>query len=79
MTIKLYSNGCPKCKILKQRLDKKNIKYEESNDTNFLEQNKILSFPALVVGDKILRFYNAINWLKNQKMEDDNNEQENIY
>ena len=70
MSVTLYSNGCPKCKVLKERLDKKGIKYEESNDTKFLEENKILSFPALNVDGKIYKFYNAILWLKNQKTEE---------
>ena len=73
MSVILYSNGCPKCKILKQRLDEKKIAYLESNDTSFLEENKILSFPALAVDNKIYKFYNAILWLKNQKTEDDYN------
>lgn len=60
MAITLYSNGCPKCKILKERLDEKGIKYKESSDTNFLEQNKILAFPALSIDGKILKFYQAI-------------------
>jgi glutaredoxin len=74
MSVILYSNGCPKCKILKQRLDEKKIAYLESNDTSFLEENKILSFPALAVDSKIYKFYNAILWLKNQKMEESHHE-----
>lgn len=64
--IKLYSNGCPKCKILKQRLDEKEIEYIERSDTGFLERNNILSFPVLVIGSKILKYFEAINWLKNK-------------
>lgn len=73
MAITLYSNGCPRCKILKQRLDEKGLKYEESDDTEFLQQYKILSFPALDIGGRVLKFYHAILWLKNQNMEDDYN------
>ena len=70
MAITLYSNDCPKCKILKQRLDEKKIEYIESSDTKFLEKNKILAFPALNIDGKILKFYQAILWLKNQQMEE---------
>lgn len=66
MAITLYSNGCPRCKILKHRLDEKGIEYEEKNDPEFLQKNRILSFPALVVEGKILKFYNAILWIKNK-------------
>jgi glutaredoxin len=78
MAITLYSNGCPKCRILKQRLDEKGIEYTESSDTNFLEQNKILAFPALVIDVGILKFYNAILWLKNKNNGDGSDEQENL-
>ena len=54
MASTLYSNGCPKCKILKQRLDEKGIEYEESDDIEFLKANNILAFPALNVDGKIL-------------------------
>ena len=74
MQIILYSNGCPKCKILKERLNEKGLKYEESDDAEVLKNNNILAFPALDIGGKILKFYNAINWLKNQKMEEPYNE-----
>ena len=74
MAVTLYSNGCPKCKILKQRLDEKGIEYTESSDTSFLEKHKILSFPALDVDGKFLKFYNAILWLKNKNVEESNHE-----
>jgi len=74
MAITLYSNGCPKCKILKQRLDEKRIEYEEKNDPEFLQKNRILSFPALVVGGRILKFYQAILWLKNKNDGDGSDE-----
>ena len=32
MDIILYSTGCPKCKILKKKLEDKNIDYVESDD-----------------------------------------------
>ena len=32
MKVILYSTGCPKCRVLKTKLDKKNINYIENND-----------------------------------------------
>ena len=66
MTIKLYSNNCPKCQILKQKLNKKGIVYTENNDISFLKKNKIRAFPVLDVNGKLLRYYNAILWVKKQ-------------
>ena len=67
MKIIFYSNNCPRCKILKQRLKDKKIKYIKSKNAEVLKKHGIMSFPALKVGDKILNFLEAINWLKNQK------------
>ena len=73
MAITLYSNGCPRCKILKERLTQKGLEYEESDDVEFLKEHKILSFPALDIGGRVLKFYNAILWLKNKNQEEDYN------
>jgi len=70
MKIKLYSNDCPKCKILKERLDEKEIEYEEKNDTEFLKKHGIFSFPAMEIEGRILKYYEAIKWLKNNKQEE---------
>lgn len=49
MKATLYSNGCPKCRVLKEKLDASGIDYEESNDASFLEKQGILSFPAMEI------------------------------
>ena len=64
MTFVFFTNGCPKCKILEERLDEKNIKYEISADPTILKENNLISFPALKVNEKVLSFYEAICFLK---------------
>lgn len=60
----IYSNGCPKCNILKQRLNDKNIPYELVNDIEIMKSKGFMSVPMLEVDAVILDFNNAVKWLK---------------
>lgn len=64
MELVLFTNGCPKCKILEERLDEKNITYISKHNPQVLKDNNLISFPALQVNEKILSFYEAICFLK---------------
>ena len=66
------SDKCPKCNILKIKLNNKGIKYqekiaskEEIND--ILKTKNIMSLPILKLGDEYLDFTQANNWVNNQK------------
>ena len=71
----LYSNRCPRCEILKDRLKKHKIEYEEKDDTEFLIQNGIFSFPAIKIDEEIFNFYEAILWIKNQNFGGNQNDE----
>jgi len=58
-----YSNGCPKCKILKKKLEEKQIEYQENNDTDEMIKLGIDFVPVLQVGNKQLNFTQAIKWI----------------
>ena len=62
----LYSTGCPKCDVLKNKLAEKNIKYKEENDKGKMIALGIDEVPVLAVGDKLLKFKDANEWIKNQ-------------
>lgn len=66
MKIILYSTGCPKCKILKQKLDEKGITYEVCSDVNIMISKGIKSVPLLEVEEKIMTYIDAVNWIKEQ-------------
>jgi glutaredoxin len=66
MKIILYSTGCPKCKILKQKLDEKGISYEVCSDVNIMISKGIKSVPLLEVEEKIMTYIDAVNWIKEQ-------------
>ena len=65
--ITLYTTHCPKCKILQQKLDQKQIEYEVVDDENaVIEYGKdigILSTPILEVNGVAFDFNNAVKWL----------------
>ena len=59
----LFSNNCPKCKILKTKLDQKQITYEECNDVDIMIENGFLSMPMLQVNEETMNFNEAIKWV----------------
>lgn len=60
----LYTNNCPKCNILKEKLDEKNITYEICSDIKLMVAKGFRSAPILEVDDVIMTYLNAINWIK---------------
>jgi len=56
----LYSTGCPRCKVLKQKLDKEGVEYEVCEDIEKMKSMGIMSVPLLVVGDERYQFSDAI-------------------
>ena len=61
--IKFYTTHCPKCKILKLKLDKLGLKYEESEDIDELIRLGFRFAPVLQVDDQYLDFSKANAWL----------------
>ena len=64
MMIIFYSTNCPKCKVLKTKLDKINIQYTVNENVDKMLQLGIQSVPALQIDDTILDFGQAVKWLK---------------
>ena len=62
----LYSTGCPKCKVLKSKLDAKGIQYEEVNDIDTMLALHIDAVPVLYHNDNRMEFKEAIDWVNNQ-------------
>lgn len=69
MEIILYSNNCPKCKILKKKLDDKNIVYEAKDDIDFLISNGFRGYPVLSVNKMLMGFGEGIEWTKKQELQ----------
>lgn len=64
--IVLFSTGCPRCSVLKQKLDDKNIKYIINDDISEIADKGFMSVPILKVNDIYLEFGAAIKWVNNQ-------------
>lgn len=59
----LYSMGCPKCKILEQKLKAKNISYKTITDKDEMLKNGLTEVPILKIKNKLLGFFEANNWI----------------
>ena len=54
---------CPKCKILKKKLEEKRIEYKEFNDEDEMQRMGILSVPVMDVDGEQLDFPAAIKYV----------------
>ena len=61
--IVLYSTGCPRCKVLEQKLNDKGIEYTICDNTDVLERKNFMSVPILEIDEQILDFAQAIKWV----------------
>ena len=59
----LYSTGCPKCNVLKKKMDSKNIKYVECNSISEMEKLNISSVPMLMVNGELMMFNEAVDYI----------------
>lgn len=62
----LYSTGCPRCSVLKRKLDEKGISYSENNNVDEMLAMGIMEAPMLGVGGELLNFSKAIGWVASQ-------------
>ncbi len=65
--IVLFSTGCPKCSILKKKLEQKGIVYQENNAIEEMMELGITQVPVLKVGNDLLAFADANDWVNKQE------------
>ena len=62
--VTIYTTAtCPKCKILKKKMDVKGIEYEECLDEEKMQALGIMSVPVLSVDNKLLDFPEAVKYV----------------
>lgn len=66
MEIILYTTHCPKCNILKAKLDEKNITYIEYDNIEFMKDMGITTVPVLNIDNELLGFKAAVDWVNQQ-------------
>lgn len=59
----LYSTGCPRCTVLKKKLEQKNIDFEVFGDTEAMVNMGMVQVPQLEVGGERLGFTDAVKWV----------------
>ena len=62
----LYEHGCPRCKVLKLKLDKAGIQYQTVNDVEVMKEKGFKEAPKLEVDGVVMDFKQAVEWLKEQ-------------
>lgn len=67
MGIILYSTNCPKCNVIKKKLDQLEIEYTLIDDIDtvnkFADDHNLHEAPLLVIDDQIFNFKEAIKYL----------------
>lgn len=63
MEIILYSTGCPKCKVLENKLEEKGIAYTENHAVDEMLSLGIVQVPVLSVDGELLDFQTANQWV----------------
>lgn len=61
--IVLYTTHCPKCNVLTQKLDAKNVKYDVCDDVDIMSEKGMMSVPYLEVDGEIFDFKQAVDWV----------------
>lgn len=62
-----YTTGCPKCKILKKKLDEKNISYAINDSVDKMLELGITQVPVLSIDGQLKNFKESVEWVNNQK------------
>lgn len=64
--ITLYSTGCPRCRVLKKKLEAAGIEYTENNSVEEMLSLGIELVPVLEVDGELLNFGKALRWVESQ-------------
>ena len=62
----LYSTGCPRCEVLKSKLDDKSISFAENISVDEMTSLGITQVPVLSVDGKMYEFKDAVEWINKQ-------------
>lgn len=65
----LYSNDCPQCKVLKAKLNEKNITFIEVNNIDAMLAKGFRSMPVLEVDGETMKYADALKWTNKQTTE----------
>lgn len=66
MNIILHTTNCPRCKVLKSKLDQKSINYKINTDVDLMMQKGFTTAPKLEVDGVVYDFKEAVEWIGEQ-------------
>lgn len=58
-----YTTGCPKCAVLKKKMDQKHIFYKSVSSMDEMLKAGLKSAPALRVDGALMGYSDAIQWI----------------
>lgn len=62
--VEIYTTStCPRCKILKDKLQAKNVEYKENQNVEEMARLGIEEVPKLMVDGSLLGFGDAVAWV----------------
>lgn len=63
--VTLFSTGCPRCNVLKKKLDAAGIDYVETNEVEEIVEKGFMTVPVLKTeAGEYLDFSAAVKWIK---------------
>lgn len=65
MSIILYTTDCPKCNVLKSKLQEKKIEFTENKTVDEMLALGITQAPVLSIDGNLLDFKKAVAWVNN--------------
>lgn len=63
MVVIYKTEQCPKCHVLKTKLEEKGIEYTENTDIKEMKKLGIMSVPQLLKDGELLDFVSAVAWV----------------
>lgn len=66
MNVIFYTTDCPKCKVLKAKLQQAGIEFTEEHDVDVMLMKGLKAAPALEVNGQLFDFKLAIAWIGGQ-------------
>ena len=59
----IYSTGCPRCNVLKAKMEQKGLEYTECQDVEKMRSIGLQSVPVLDADGELLTFEQAIKFI----------------
>ena len=67
MKVTFYSTGCPRCKVLKKKLEEVGVAFTENNSIDDMLSLGFMQAPVLTVDGTTMNYTEAMEWAKHYK------------